>query len=632
MTLRVWGGWISLIVMGTVFGCGDSGRADSGSATGQPSTSASTTGTGASTADMTGTGGDPTGGGTGTSNDPSGPPTTTVDPTGTTGDTTTTTTNGTNTTTSTTNGTESTTGEPPLDCKPPDALILLDRTQSMHRTPAGQTPVDAPAYASSKWAQAIKAIETLVAPPADGTLRFGLELWPRDPGGGQCITLTERITNSKMTSNPPCEAGEIAVEVGDDNGPAITDVLDPATTLLCNTTPTGTALYTAGEYLATIKEPDREQYAVLVTDGADWDFSCPDPSPLAAVQDLADQGVQTFIIGFSGEEAQMGAIGYLNNLACAGQTAKGFPGPCVATADGFVAAPGNDKIPVYLQADDGDELGKALVSVASELCCGCEKTCDPPEVLFALDRTQSMHRTPDGQTPVDAPDYASSKWSQAITAIEAIADNGLDSELRLGLELWPLDPGGGQCITLEERILNTKMTSNPACQVGEIVVPPALDSGKAITQAIDPKTTLLCNTTPTGSALDTAGDWLVANAIPGRDQYIVLVTDGADWDFSCPNPSPLLVTQQFAAAGIRTYVVGFFGAEAQMGALAFLNDMACAGQTATDFEQNCVHMGSGYKAKDPMNPKPLYLQAGNGELQSKLQTVVDEILQFCTPG
>ena len=527
-------------------------------------------------------------------------------------------------------GTDSDTGGLP-DCLPPDALILLDRTQSMHRTPAGQTPVDAPGYASSKWAQAIAGIEAMTAPPIDENLRFGLELWPRDPGGGVCVTLAERIEQNKIATNPMCEVGEVVIDPAVGNGPTIAATIDPATTLLCNTTPTGSALLTAGEYFIAHKEADREQYAILVTDGADWDFSCPDPSPLGAVQDLAEQGVKTFIVGFSGEEAKLGATHYLNDLACAGRTAKGFPGPCLATADGFVALAGGD-IPVYLQADNAQQLGAALTSVAGEVCCGCEKTCDPPEVLFALDRTLSMHRTPDGATPVDAPDYASRKWSQAITAIEGVVTAGLDKDLRFGLELWPRDPGGGQCITLEERIKDSKQTSNPQCEAGEILVPPGIATGVAIDAAIDPLTTNLCISTPTGTALLTASDGLVANAGPGRRQYVVLVTDGADWDFSCPDPSPRLTTQKLAAAGIQTYIVGFFGAEAQAGAVKFMNDMACAGQTAKDFAQNCVQMGSGYQAKDPDLGTPLYLQAGDNELPATLTAVADEILQFCQPG
>src|SRR5690606_32549168 len=208
------------------------------------------------------------------------------------------------------------------------------------------------------------------------------------------------------------------------------------------------------------------------------------------------------------------------------RTAKGFPGPCVATPNGFVAVDGATT-PVYLQADNADDLAVALTSVADQLCCGCEKTCDAPEVLFALDRTLSMHRTPDGETPVDAPNYASSKWAQAIDAIEQVVGSGLDGSLRFGLELWPRDPGGGTCLTLEERILDLKPATNPHCQDAEILVPPALATGPAIAQAIDPLTTHICVSTPTGTALQTASAWLVDHAVPGRDQYVVLVTDGA---------------------------------------------------------------------------------------------------------
>lgn len=67
-------------------------------------------------------------------------------------------------------------------------------------------------------------------------------------------------------------------------------------------------------------------------------------------------------------------------------------------------------------------------------------------------------------------------------------------------------------------------------------------------------------------------------------------------------------------------------------ALAFMNDTACAGQTAKGFANNCVQMGSGYQAKDPMGQTPLYLQAGDGELPATRAAVADEILQFCEAG
>ena len=526
---------------------------------------------------------------------------------------------------------DATTGGPV--CEPPDVLIVLDRTLTMHKTPNGGTPADPPEYQSSKWYQAITAIEGLVAPPFDESVRFGLELWPRDPGGGQCITLAERITNSKMATNPACEAGEVVVDVDLGAGQAIIDLLDPATTTICLTTPTGTALYSAGDYLDTIKVPGREQYVVLVTDGADWDFSCPEPDPLKAVQDLEAKGIKTFVVGFNGEEAQLGALAYLNNLACAGQTAKGFPGPCYQTGDGWTAIAADPPFPVYLQADDGVDLSVALQSVLDDVCCGCVKGCDAPEVLFAVDRTLTMHRTPDGTTPDDPPAYESSKWHQALTAIEEVATApGLDSQLRLGLELWPRDPGGGQCITLAERITNSKMATNPSCEFGEILVPPAPGVGDTIADLLDPATTTICTSTPTGNGLITAFNWLVDHLVPGRDQYVVLVTDGADWDFSCPDPSPLAIVQQLAAAGIRTHVVGFFGKEAEASAAAFLNDLACAGQTAKDFPGPCQDTPMGWIAKDPDDISPLYLQAGNGELTMTLGGVAQEIASMCVPG
>ncbi|HRO28594.1 MAG TPA: hypothetical protein PLD19_14335 [Luteimonas sp.] len=47
--------------------------------------------------------------------------------------------------------------------------------------------------------------------------------------------------------------------------------------------------------------------------------------------------------------------------------------------------------------------------------------CIPPDVLIALDRTLTMHRTADGNTPADdGPGRASTKWSMAITGIEQL--------------------------------------------------------------------------------------------------------------------------------------------------------------------------------------------------------------------
>lgn len=619
------GRWMGgIAVAAALAGCSDDGGR--GSASGTGATVGGSSSTGAST-------GEGSSGGEATSTSPTGGMSASAGMTtgGSTGEGTTTAgiTDG-GTSTATTQGGDTETGGP--TCEPPDVLIVLDRTLSMHKTPDGLTPVDAPLYKSSKWSQAITAIEG-VATSFDTSVRFGLELWPRDPGGGQCITLAERVTNSKMATNPMCETAEVPIDVGLGTGQAIADLLDPTTTTICTSTPTGEALYSAGAYLEGIQVPGRDQYVILVTDGADWDFSCPDPDPLKAVQDLAKKNIKTFVVGFNGEEAQLGALSYLNNLACAGQTAKGFPGPCHDTADGWQAVAVDPAFPVYLHAGDADNLGLALQSVIDDVCCGCAKGCDPPEVLFTLDRTLSMHKTPDGMTPADAPEYKSSKWYQAVTAIEEVATKpGLDADLRLGLELWPRDPGAGQCVTLAERVTNSKTATNPQCEFAEIPVAPALKTGGMIAGALDPATTHLCVSTPTGNALITAHDWMVDHIVPGRDQYVVLVTDGADWDVSCPMPAPQGVVRQLAAAGIKTYVVGFFGTEAEQKAAVYLNDLACAGQTAKGFPGPCQATPMGWQVKDPLDVTPLYLLAGNGELPTTLEGVAAEIAGMCVPG
>jgi Mg-chelatase subunit ChlD len=508
-------------------------------------------------------------------------------------------------------------------CEPPDVLVLLDRTLTMHRTPEGNIPMDVPDYKTSKWYQAIAAVEELAAPPLDKGVRFGLALWPRDPGEGKCVTLAERVLG-KQATNPICESAEIVVPPAVGSGAAIQEYLDPAATHLCASTPMGKAMTSGIDYLKGIAVPGREQYIVLVTDGADWETCGEDPRPI--VQAAAAAGIKTYVVGFSAAgDIQPGGVGgeFLNDMACAGGTAKGFPAPCAESAGGWTATDPKGA-PLYLKAGNAVELGLALKAIGGKLCCNCADSCDPPEFLFALDRTLTMHKTPDGNTPADVPDYKTSKWHQAITAIEKTVAPPRDQTLRFGLELWPRDPGGGQCVTLAERVQMTKPPTNDACQDGEVVVPPKLGAGAEIQNYLDPATTLICGSTPTGKGLVTAASHLLQNAVPGRDQYVVLVTDGADWEKTCPDPNPLPIVQDLAAGGIRTFVVGFSAeGDIQQGAVGagFLNDLACAGQTAQGFPANCKYTGTGYVAADAGGPL-LYIKAGNAsELDSALQGV-----------
>ena len=257
-------------------------------------------------------------------------------------------------------------------CQPPDVMITLDRTLTMHFQPDGTEPTDAPTYATSKWSQAIPAIKTLVNPQIDQTIRFGLELWPKEEPG--CITLTERVQNTKQATNPFCEDGEVLVPPALGSSAAIAGKLDPLTTKICISTPTGAGLLTASSELSQIKVAGRDQYILLVTDGADWNQSCPTPDPIMVTQQLAAAGVKTFVLGFSATgDLKPGGVGapFLNDMACAGKTAPNFATSCKMNASGGYVAVDNMGPTLYLQANDGAALSAALHQVAASVCCNC---------------------------------------------------------------------------------------------------------------------------------------------------------------------------------------------------------------------------------------------------------------------
>jgi hypothetical protein len=267
-------------------------------------------------------------------------------------------------------------GDAGLACIPPDVLIALDRTLTMHRTAEGNTPPDTVVgRATSKWSMAITGIEQLVsAPGLDQTLRFGLELWPREEAG--CVTLSQRIQGTNGT-NPQCQGPEFPVPPELGTGASIATLLDPDTTKICLSTPTGDALLGARNFLESRSDGGTAQYVVLVTDGADWDFSCPNPNPLGVVDGLADAGIKTLVVGFSAEMSLQNGVGaaFLNDMACAGRTAKNFATACRADAPSgsFRAidpdAGGMDAL--FFTATNAAELTSSLRAFSETVCCGC---------------------------------------------------------------------------------------------------------------------------------------------------------------------------------------------------------------------------------------------------------------------
>jgi hypothetical protein len=268
------------------------------------------------------------------------------------------------------------------NCEPPDLLVLLDRTMTMHFRPDGsETPMAENTTAGrqkTKFAIAIDALKSVFA-TYDTQIRFGLELWPRERDN--CILVKTRIDQAYGTPagppNPSCEAGEIKSAPGLGNAAGMGALLDVETTPLCLTTPLAAALKTAGDYLNGIKAPKRAQYLAVVTDGADYDTTCPSPmypDAIKTISDLADAGLKTFVIGFGGDLSTSGTDpAKMNKLACAAQTAKDFATSCKKGTTGiYEPVDPSGATHLYLEADDKTKLVTALGGVAASLGC---KTC-----------------------------------------------------------------------------------------------------------------------------------------------------------------------------------------------------------------------------------------------------------------
>ena len=158
-----------------------------------------------------------------------------------------------------------------------------------------------------------------------------------------------------------CGSGVIETQLGLGNGAAIASTL--ASTQLELGTPIGGALHVAQTKLASVKVSSRKQYAMLVTDGGE---TCNTDGPLPVVQSLAASGIDTFVIGFG---AAVDAA-LLNDLACAGMTAKSFSSSCTQSSGGYIASVASTTH-VYYDASDGPALQTALATITNGVCCGC---------------------------------------------------------------------------------------------------------------------------------------------------------------------------------------------------------------------------------------------------------------------
>lgn len=299
---------------------------------------------------------------------------------------------------------------------------------------------------------------------------------------------------------------------------------------------------------------------------------------------------------------------------------------------GLACGGGNDS------GDAGDATTDSILGFGDSPSDGLSDggSCDPPDILLVLDHTDSMSQTPGGTNPplTDA-GLATSKWVLACDAVDTLVTPPEDQGVRFGLELFPLDPavitdagGKGQCQTLSALVGGTAST-NTQCQPGEVLVQPALGTGAQISSLLDPYTMRLCVSTPIDAALKTAQQALAAVAAGGRKQYVILVTDGGE---TCVAGTQVTATAQaLAAAGIDTYVVGFGSADAGSKGVnvGLLNDLACAGMTASSFTTACKKQGSGYIAVTPGGPPLFYLAEDGAALQTALSKVTKSVCCGC---
>jgi hypothetical protein len=181
------------------------------------------------------------------------------------------------------------------------------------------------------------------------------------------VTLTQLLGGTRAT-NKSCQPAEVPVMPDLGTGSTIATLLDPETRRLCVSTPIALALEGAGTTLSSIAVPGRKQYVVLITDGGE---TC-GGDVVAATQALAASGIKTFVVGFGGLDGGSGGVNVklLNDAACAGMTATGFPSPCTSSGGAYVAtAPSGP--PVFFSAEDGTSLSAALGTITAGSCCGC---------------------------------------------------------------------------------------------------------------------------------------------------------------------------------------------------------------------------------------------------------------------
>jgi hypothetical protein len=249
-----------------------------------------------------------------------------------------------------------------LAYEPPNFLIVLDRSCSMDKVPAGGT--------QTKWESAVAALEGLLNKyPTD--IDWGLTLFPD-------------------RTNDACGQDAIPIPVAANNATAIKQLLNQAlvpTNPYFPSNPCVTNIDTALQQATTdpALSTTKTSYLMLVTDGAQsaCNLGGGDAGSEATVASLAASGVKTFVVGFGGgvDAAQLDKLAIAGGAPLAGATK-------------------------YYKADTAGQLQQAFQAIAGQVV-SCEYTIDPapPDVEQTFVWFENTTQVPRDPTHVDGWDY-----------------------------------------------------------------------------------------------------------------------------------------------------------------------------------------------------------------------------------
>jgi len=260
-------------------------------------------------------------------------------------------------------------------CRPPQLMIVLDRSGSFARRPDGTLPPNtADGKKETRWHIALTAIKSVAADLEDG-LQFGLALFPRDPegaGGQDCSNLDTWLDDylPPETTDGQCNPGELKVSPALLNAGALDSAITLNNTGLCSWTPIGAGLAAAKTELDAIRDDEYEQYALLITDGKD---NCDGKDgygtgSMATADAMQAAGIDLYVVGFDGSGADLDPA-HLNNLACAGHTAVDFATNCHQVGDGYRAVADPSPARLYYLATELGSLQAAIAAISEDLSC-----------------------------------------------------------------------------------------------------------------------------------------------------------------------------------------------------------------------------------------------------------------------